>query len=76
MHGQFLSMFGADPARWAKRFSLDPFTAPCGECGAPLETTVPIACGDLRGLRAPACKCGNVHTPYCVVAAHGDLLEE
>lgn len=58
------------------RYGLTPFTAPCQECGERLTTTIPIAYGTLRGLRAPRCVCGNERTPYAVVRdpRHGDLL--
>lgn len=72
----FLLVHGQDPDEWARRYGIEPFTHPCSRCDAPLTTTVPFACGSLRGLLAPACSCGNTQTPYCVVRdpKHGDLL--
>jgi hypothetical protein len=71
---RFLVATGVDPIRWASRFDIEPASAPCGDCGRTLTTSLPFAVGKLRGLVAPTCTCGNVLTPYCVVAAEGDLL--
>jgi hypothetical protein len=73
---RFLRVLGADPTKWAERYDLEPFSYPCGECGKVLATTVPFAYGQLRGLMAPRCECGNVGTPYCLVrdSRHGDLF--
>lgn len=73
---RFLLVHGVDARRWAKRHDLEPFTHPCGACGEPLTTSIPFAVGTLRGLVAPACRCGNTVTPYCVVRdrRHGDLF--
>jgi hypothetical protein len=73
---RLLSILGADPLRWAQRFGIEAFAAPCSECGRSLETTVPCANSTLRGLRAPRCVCGNERTPYCVVRdpRFGDLF--
>ncbi len=62
-----LAVHGADPVRWAKRHGIEPFTAPCYVCERPLTTSVPFAYGRLRGLKAPACECGDERGPYCVV---------
>lgn len=72
----FLLVHGQDPDEWAQRYGIEPFTHPCSRCDAPLTTTIPFACGSLRGLLAPVCSCGNELTPYCVVRdpKHGDLL--
>jgi hypothetical protein len=72
----FFVVHGADPAAWARRHGIEPFTHPCPHCGASLATTLPFAIGTLRGLVAPTCACGNANTPYCIVrvAGHGDLL--
>lgn len=74
---RLLSVLGADPEKWAAKFGLEPFSAPCSECGSILTTTIPCARGQLRGLRAPTCECGNKRTPYCLVrdSRFGDLLE-
>lgn len=62
-----LRLLGEDAEQWAEKHSVVPFKAPCQECGHELETTVPFAWGNLRGLVAPACsECGNTITPYCV----------
>lgn len=64
---RFLSVYGVDPGRWAKRYGITPFTAKCGGCGRELTTSVPIFFRSWRGLAAPACECGNEDTPYCVM---------
>ena len=72
----FLIVHGVTTEQWAKRYDIKPFEHPCDECGARLVTSLPFAVGQLRGLMAPACACGNAQTPYCLVrdAKHGDLL--
>jgi hypothetical protein len=64
---RFLLVHGADPKRWAARYGIEPFTAPCADCGAALTTSIPLVVGRLRGLVAPRCVCGNDRPPYCVV---------
>lgn len=73
----FLRVLGADPERWAARWGLLPFRSPCLGCGRIMETTVPFAWRDYRGLIAPSCVCGEPNPPYCVVRDPkvGDLLE-
>jgi hypothetical protein len=73
---RFLRVLGADPAQWAARYDIEPFSVRCDRCGAEQSTTVPFVYRSLRGLVAPKCQCGNESTPYCVVAAPGagDLL--
>lgn len=73
---RFLIVYGIDPIKWADRFGLLPFTAPCDKCGASLTTSLPFFYSSLRGLRAPQCSCGNKRTPYCVVRdkRFGDLF--
>ena len=73
---RFLRVLGMDPKRWCDRFGIAPFSQPCDSCGRTMTTSIPFACGTLRGLLAPACVCGNQYPPYCVVRApgHGDLL--
>lgn len=71
---RFLIVLGADPARWAKRYDIEPYSGTC-RCGRPVTTTIPFARGVLRGLIAPWCPCGSVSRPYCVVSASGDLIE-
>ncbi len=69
---------GVNPEKWARRFGLEPFTCPCQGCGSPRTTSVPFATKTLRGLVAPACKCGEKFNPYCAQAAPGtpDLLTQ
>lgn len=73
---RFLVIHGQDPKRWAARFDIAPVMHPCSHCGAECVTSIPFACGQLRGLMSPPCACGNVNTPYCLVrdARFGDLL--
>lgn len=73
---RFLRIHGVSLKAWSQRHDLEPYTRPCSECGAPLTTTVPFATGQMRGLLAPDCSCGNKNTPYCVVrdARYGDLF--
>lgn len=73
---KFLRVLGADPVRWADRYGLLPFDAACDGCGSSVTTSVPFACGTLRGLLAPHCDCGNAFPPYCVVRdeRYGDLF--
>ena len=63
----FLALLGTDPARWARRHGIEPFTTPCDACGSPKTTTVPIARGAQRGLMAPLCECGDPSETYCLV---------
>lgn len=72
----FLNVLGADPNEWADRWGLIPVTEPCSECGKRLTTTIPFVQEQLRGLRCPACKCGNEKTPFCVVRdyRYGDFF--
>jgi len=77
MHRErFLFVHGVGAAQWAARYEIEPSTHPCYDCGEPLTTSIPFAIGQLRGLVAPACACGNKSTPYCVVRdpRYGDLL--
>lgn len=73
---KFFVVHGISTERWCERHDLEPYTRPCGDCGAMLTTSIPFASGQLRGLLAPACSCGNVRTPYCVVrdSKYGDLF--
>lgn len=63
----FLHVLGASAEEWAERHGIEPFAHPCGMCGAVLETSIPFTCREGPGLVAPACECGNVLTPYCVL---------
>jgi hypothetical protein len=71
-----LIVHGVTGEAWAKRYGIVPFTRPCIGCGQPMTTSVPFAQGQLRGLVAPRCSCGNPNQPYCVVRdpKHGDLF--
>lgn len=75
---KFLIVYGADPVKWAKRYDIEPFSHPCYHCGIIQTTTIPFACGRLRGLLATAHEChGEMRRPpYCIVcpgSAPGDL---
>lgn len=71
---EWLTIHGACAKAWAKRYGIVPFTAPCGRCCEPRETSVPFACGKFRGLAAPTCACGHEQGPYAVVLASGDEI--
>jgi hypothetical protein len=73
---RFLIIHGITTKSWCARHDLEPYTRPCSRCGAGLTTTIPFAVGQMRGLMAPVCSCGNENTPYCVVrdARFGDLM--
>lgn len=72
---RFLLVLGIDAEAWAKRYGIEPASAPCYHCDEELHTSIPFAVGRLRGLVAPVCGCGNTSTPYCVVSAEpGDVL--
>lgn len=73
MRERLLTVHGVSTERWTARHGIEPLTAPCQDCGAPRTTTVPVAFGPLRGLRAPVCECGSEAWPYCLV---GDSLDE
>ncbi len=69
---------GVTAEAWAARFDIEPFTADCASCGREKTTTLPFAQGQLRGLQAPSCPCGDdSRAPYCIVRdpKHGDLLD-
>lgn len=64
----FVFPLSADPAAWARKYDIEPFTAPCYGCGAPLTTSIPFAQGQRRGLLAPTCTCGtDALPPLCMV---------
>jgi len=75
---RFLIAHGVTAESWAARYDIEPFAHPCHDCGKPLTTSIPFAVGELRGLLAPACACGNTNTPYCLVRdpRFGDLLQK
>ncbi len=66
---RFLRVMGISPEAWASRYGLEVFSAPCPECGRSLSTTLPFACGALRGLMAPRCECGCGDVPYEIAQA-------
>lgn len=67
IHG---ALIGTTPAsaKWMRKWGVEPFTAPCTECGKPLTTTLPLAhASGMRGLSAPPCACGSKETPpFCI----------
>lgn len=68
---------GVSGDQWAKRYGLLPSEGYCRTCNRPMRMTLPFAVGILRGLLAPPCECSptETHTPFCVVAAQGDILD-
>lgn len=64
---RFLVVHGADPAEWALRYDIEPFSKTCRHCGREISTTLPIAQGTFRGLMAPPCPCGSRSKTYCLV---------
>lgn len=68
---RWLTVLGACPVAWARRFGITPFAHACSRCGVSRETSVPFACGIFRGLVAPTCSCGCERGPYAVVRADG-----
>ena len=68
-----LMVHGVTAAHWTRRYGVEPFTAPCQDCGRPLTTTIPFAQGPLRGLKAPQCVCGQNSAPYALLLSgpHG-----
>ena len=74
--GDRFYVYGVTAEEWTARYGVEPFSHPCGECGRTLTTTLPFAQGQLRGLQAPPCECGNKQTPFALVRdpKHGDLF--
>lgn len=77
-----LLVHGVTVEEWTKRYGVTPFTHPCYGCGHPLTTTIPFVQGQLRGLQAPKCECGEhdsgySHPPYSIVRdpKYGDLFD-
>jgi hypothetical protein len=62
-----LLVYGVSTEEWMRRYGVEPFTAPCQDCGTPLTTTIPFVEGTLRGLKAPRCVCGQDQAPYALV---------
>jgi hypothetical protein len=77
LHSKRWLVYGISQEAWTRRFGVEPFSHPCSECGEVLTTSLPFVQGQMRGLSAPRCKCGNDHTPYAVVrdARYGDLFD-
>lgn len=75
---RMLILHGVDPDEWARRWDIEPFSTRCHWCGIEQTTTIPFACGSLRGLVAPRCECADtdIQPPYCAVRdpRFGDLL--
>lgn len=75
----FMTVHGTTAVEWSRRYGIEPLMSDCHECGATLTTSIPFAslCGELRGLMAPECDCGNSNTPYCLVRdpRFGDLFD-
>lgn len=67
---------GISAEAWSKRYGVEAFSYPCSECGRMCTTTLPFAQGQLRGLQAPPCPCGNEKTPFGLVRdpKYGDLF--
>lgn len=72
-----LMIHGITAEAWATRYDIEPVTVPCPTCGAPKVTSLPFAQGQLRGLAAPDCACGDKGRTYCLVRdpKHGDLFD-
>ena len=62
-----LTVYGVSAAEWTMRYGIEPFSSPCGDCGRILTTSLPFVEGVLRGLRAPACECGQDQAPYVLL---------
>lgn len=58
----FMFVVGIETVAWARRYGIPILRESCEGCGAPVETTLPIAKGATRGLCPPVCECG-VFTP-------------
>lgn len=73
----FLKFLGSDYIVWANKYKIEPVKHPCSDCGKESITNIPIAKGELRGLIAEDCSCGNNKMHYCFVRdpAKGDILE-
>ncbi len=68
MLADFLVAHGVDPAKWARRHRIEPFTVACPGCGRQKEPTLPmVASGGRYGLVAPRCPCGDPSDTYCIV---------
>jgi hypothetical protein len=71
-----LYVHGVTAKEWADRHRIEVFSHPCIDCGRPRTISMPFAQGELRGLQAPPCDCGNDQGPYGLVRAekYGDLF--
>jgi len=75
-HRPTFVVHGVTAEAWTARYGVVPYSHPCGRCGRVLRTTIPFVRGQMRGLKAPTCECGNERTPYVVVRdpKYGDLF--
>lgn len=73
---KFLKVYGISTEKWAERWDLEIYIRPCSKCNEDCSMTIPFAYGQMRGLMADVCKCGNERTPFCLVRdpKHGDLF--
>lgn len=71
---KFLMIYGANLSNWASRYGLSPFSVRCTVCKSFQVVGIPFTYGELRGLIAKECACGNP-PPYRVVHFNGgDIL--
>ena len=67
-------VYGANLSTWADRYGLKSFSVRCTVCKSFQIVGIPFIYGELRGLIAKECVCGNPH-PYRVVHSDGgDIL--
>ncbi len=52
-------VYGVTAEEWTRRYGIEPFSHPCYGCGRMLTTTIPFRQGQLVGLTAPNCECGE-----------------
>ncbi len=52
---------------WCGQHGLEVRSAKCRECGKELETNIPFATKELRGLYSDTCECGNTKTPFVFI---------
>lgn len=70
----FLEIHNQDYKQWAERFKIEPIESICPNCKRSLISSIPIAKGDLRGLKTPICECGNSTQAYCFVSVKDNLF--
>ena len=49
---------------WCKKYGLEVRISKCKRCGKTLETNIPFATKEVRGLYSDVCECGNEKTPF------------